>query len=605
MSQIATTPPRSGRQILSGAEHVYRRGFLTLVALAAVIYLPIVVVAFAVMNEMIPLGAGVADGQIVVGSQEALDRLRVILLVPTLLTAVALVLTTAALHFAIADQYLDGGFDLREALGSSLRRTGPVLGLFALTIIAIVAPWALLVASGGPASGLVGVGAVVALTVVTWIVATVGLFAVPPLMREDVGPLAAIGRSWAMLARSWWRITGLLIVTFLLVGIIWGIVGRGIEGLLVANASTPGRLVLGLFVSDAVPTVLLAPLVAAVVTVAYFDLRLRRGESLEDAPAVATPRPGVDPLGDIVAPAGAPPVAVPAAPANPAPTVPTPSSAVPPPPVPAPAVPPAGPAAPAIQAASVAPTPTPAMPAPPAPAHRTAPAVVPTVSAIPAAPVAPTPTPRPPQHPAHATPSHTAPTAPPLVATPPSPPRPPQAQPLTAPAAHPTRPAGPPRATPVPPVPLPRNAHAAPPAPPAPGGPPRRPAAPPRHPAGPPSTGVPGVPPASARAPRPAPPAPPAPGRPAQHAPPTPPPAPPRPTHPEAPGGARPPQGPPAPPTTGDPRRTAPPRPPGGHPAGPPRPPHPGRPPAPARPQRTAGRPPAPTPPGAPPARGA
>lgn len=67
-STAAIPTPLSGRQILAAGETTYRRGFVKLVALAAAIYLPVVMLAFAVMNEMIPLGAGVVDGKIVVGS---------------------------------------------------------------------------------------------------------------------------------------------------------------------------------------------------------------------------------------------------------------------------------------------------------------------------------------------------------------------------------------------------------------------------------------------------------------------------------------------------------------------------------------------------------
>lgn len=463
-STAAIPTPLSGRQILAAGETTYRRGFVKLVALAAAIYLPVVMLAFAVMNEMIPLGAGVVDGKIVVGSPAALDRLQLIMLAPILLTAVALVVTTAALHFALADQYLTDRCDLREAIRLSLRRVLPVLGLFLLTLMAVAIPWVGLIGYGR-VSGVLGLTAFIALPLVTWVIAMVGFFAVPTLMRENVGPIEALARSWKLLAGSWTRLTGLLLVTFLGVGVLWGIVGKLLESALVAGAETPGRLILGLFVSDAVPTVLLSPLIAAIVTVAYFDLRARRGEA--EAQATEDTRPvaadlGADPLGPL---APSPPAAVPAV-ASPATSAAAPAAAIAPP-LPSPAGPRARPAAPAPAAPAAGRGPAPHR-APSPPARATAP---------PPRPPAGRPTPPPASRPA------------PPVARPPAPgPRPPAAPLAPAPSqqrpAAPSRPAGPPTGPPRPPSP---PAHARPAGPPPPGRPAPAPARPTQaRPAGPP-----------------------------------------------------------------------------------------------------------------------
>src|SRR5207244_4396625 len=99
--------------------------------------------------------------------------------------------------------------------------------------------------------------------------------AIPAFMMEDVGALGALQRSSDLVKGRWWATLGrllaaivLLIVSLVVVGAIFGAVGNGLTDVtlyLVLNG-----------VGNVIADLVIVPFVAAVLTVIYIDLRVRK-----------------------------------------------------------------------------------------------------------------------------------------------------------------------------------------------------------------------------------------------------------------------------------------------------------------------------------------
>jgi hypothetical protein len=101
--------------------------------------------------------------------------------------------------------------------------------------------------------------------------------AVPAALAEAIGPLRALGRSWALTGRSWWRLAGILVVTYLLVAAAQSALGIFALPLAVVVPFVPQfvRGTIFLVVTTAAQVVGLPVLYLCLVLV-YFDLRIRR-----------------------------------------------------------------------------------------------------------------------------------------------------------------------------------------------------------------------------------------------------------------------------------------------------------------------------------------
>ena len=57
----------------------------------------------------------------------------------------------------------------------------------------------------------------------------------PALLAEDVGPVAALGRSFRLVSGRWWPTFGALLVMYLIVVVISGILGVLLGATLIAS----------------------------------------------------------------------------------------------------------------------------------------------------------------------------------------------------------------------------------------------------------------------------------------------------------------------------------------------------------------------------------
>lgn len=202
------------------------------------------------------------------------------------LQGLAVLLATAACLRAIAQAYLGEPTDWRSSLKYALRLAPSLLLLTLLYALGIVFGLLLLI--------LPGIWLYVA-----W------AFATPALLVEGIRGRKALGRSFGLVKGRWWRTFGVLVVGFILAAIVSTVVqavfiigivaGEGNDALVLVLSAIAG--IVGLAVST--------PFQAALLTVLYFDLRVRKeGFDLE----LLAQQIGatVEPAAAAAAPAGAP-----------------------------------------------------------------------------------------------------------------------------------------------------------------------------------------------------------------------------------------------------------------------------------------------------------
>ena len=116
---------------------------------------------------------------------------------------------------------------------------------------------------------------IVLIPLVMWILVSWSM-AIPVLLLERAGPLTSLRRSRALVRGNWWRLFAIFIVTYLLAGVISSGVGALVGGVAALvpglSADVRGGVLLTVL---AVTSALTEPVFPIVVTLLYFDLRVR------------------------------------------------------------------------------------------------------------------------------------------------------------------------------------------------------------------------------------------------------------------------------------------------------------------------------------------
>lgn len=255
--------PRRVGEILDGAVKVYVRNARTLMGLAALVIVPVQLVTAVVLLSIVPAGSDVPNGsgpfggfrRHTVPDPAAFLGADAVLIV---LGGVGSALITAACVKAVSDAYLDQPTGIGISVRFALRRLAGVIGMEILLVLGLLVGFIALVI---PGIWLYG----------AWSVA------MPALLIERRGPASALGRSNKLVQGRWWATAGVLLVSYVLVGIVSAIV----QGLLSAVAALPSHpsVVLAVVVatlSGTVGAVISNPFRAAVTTILYYDLRVRK-----------------------------------------------------------------------------------------------------------------------------------------------------------------------------------------------------------------------------------------------------------------------------------------------------------------------------------------
>jgi hypothetical protein len=284
--------------IFDRAVWIYRRGFVVLLAVAAVVQIPLALVegiigqrlettaaAFSRLNGTQP-----TPEELTALFQDAFPALIAASLTIGLVSFIAGLLLSPALIDTIARIHRGEPSSVGDAYSAALRSAPAILvgsiviglaaaGLFAAIVVAGIL---VVVVSRDSGVAVLAILATFILSLFAVIYVTVR-WAVwsQAVVLERRGPLDALGRSWQLVKGSMWRTLGIIVVVGIvagLAGLILGAIGGAVSSGLPAGWRSVLPTILGIFT---------ASWVQIVTTLLFFDLRARR----EGAVTEATPPP--------------------------------------------------------------------------------------------------------------------------------------------------------------------------------------------------------------------------------------------------------------------------------------------------------------------------
>lgn len=260
---------------LGAAFKLYGSNFVTLVAIVAVIIIPLQLLS-ALVGNLLATDVPVTESGVI--DVDALDAGVIVGIAATaialaIITAIGALLATAGAMKAIADDALGRKPHWQDSLGYAFSKIGALiagtvlyaLGLIAvalLGVVAIVILGAVIGAAGVVVGGIALIAALIAL-VVSWSIW------VPVVIVEDKGGFEALGRSNQLIDGRRWPVLGYLITMAIIVGLINAVLGGILLGIFDDPAS-PAQTVVNIALA-----VLTTPITAAAIVVLYFDQRVR------------------------------------------------------------------------------------------------------------------------------------------------------------------------------------------------------------------------------------------------------------------------------------------------------------------------------------------
>ncbi len=275
-----TLRPLSIGQIIDRATRLYRRQFWTYWSILAVVQIPIAILSLFIVyftfDNLITLfedpTAGFSTGNpLGINLASSLNNL---------LSLFVLQFANAALCVVVAEGYFGGKMTVGEAFGRLRTRWQSIAGVSVLSLalmigLAILTFIALITLIGWMA----GIGA---LMFYTWVVYPL---VIPAIMLEGQSAWSAIGRAWRLAKPRFWTLIWWVIALSLLILAIQA----GIQGLLVTVlgatlfegvmnqefGNTEVWAVMGVTIGTVLVGLFINPLRITVMTLIYFDLRVR------------------------------------------------------------------------------------------------------------------------------------------------------------------------------------------------------------------------------------------------------------------------------------------------------------------------------------------
>jgi hypothetical protein len=262
-------------ETLDGSLVIYRRQFGLFLQLAAV-------------TMSVPFLLLVYVGARFVGSPLLLMRLPsigegfAIVGVAIVFYLATLVLTAGTIR-VISDSYLGRTPQLRDALAQGLAKLGAlvwvglakgaILALLGIGMAVLVAVLAAIARGGALAASVVFVGVLGSVWVVGFVLCGYAVTTPVVVLERLPSTTAAFRRSWELTKQRKGKVLGLWVVAFLLTNTVPSMAFRGLGALM--QGAVPGLGITLTALGYAVP-LMLAPVVAAVITLIYYDLRVRR-----------------------------------------------------------------------------------------------------------------------------------------------------------------------------------------------------------------------------------------------------------------------------------------------------------------------------------------
>ena len=249
--------PLAFGEIVDVALKIFGRHWRTLVACVLVPTVPIQIVSVLVVLSIAPEQFDLSSRT--TSPSEGTDGAEIAgVLVVRLLEVLASILAWAACFKAVADGYLGREAGVAGSLRFGLPKIPRLLGLSIVAGALIVIGLILIIIPG--------------LVLMTFL-----SLAVPALLFERIGVFGAIGRSFELVSGRFWSILLLMIVTILallVVSFVFGLLLGGIGVAVSEDSEAVGAAVT--FVAAVIATAITTPIFAAIISVLYFDQRVRK-----------------------------------------------------------------------------------------------------------------------------------------------------------------------------------------------------------------------------------------------------------------------------------------------------------------------------------------
>jgi hypothetical protein len=262
-------------ETLDGSLVIYRRQFGLFLQLAAVtMSVPFLLLVY--------VGARFVGSSLVLTRLPSIGEGLAIVGVAIVFYLASLVLTAGTIR-VISDSYLGRTPQLRDAVTQGLTKLGAlvwvglakgaILTMVAVGMAVLVAGLVAVVRGGASAVLVVIVGVIGSIWAVGFVLC--GYAVTTPVLVLEGLPSAtgAFRRSWALTRQRKGKVLGLWVVAFLLTNTVPSMAFRALGALM--QGAVPGLGLTLTALGYAVPLVL-APVVAAVITLIYYDLRVRR-----------------------------------------------------------------------------------------------------------------------------------------------------------------------------------------------------------------------------------------------------------------------------------------------------------------------------------------
>jgi hypothetical protein len=240
-------------EILDVAIKITLRNWKTLVGLVA-----LTVVPFQVIVALIELSLAddtfATDGDTVQADEVAPFVAGFVLII--VLSGLSWLVSTGVAFRAVAEAYLGRKSNWRSSLSFIARRLHSLLWLTIVEGVLLVLGFVACIIPG----------------IWLWVSWSV---AIPVLLTEDVRGFKALGRSFRLVKGRWWPTFGLVLLGFLLTTIVGGLV-QAIFGALFFVADSDFAIFLTDTLGGSLSSIVTTPFLAAVITVLYVDLRVRK-----------------------------------------------------------------------------------------------------------------------------------------------------------------------------------------------------------------------------------------------------------------------------------------------------------------------------------------
>ncbi|MEX0989666.1 MAG: hypothetical protein WD206_05145 [Actinomycetota bacterium] len=244
-------PTRTFGEIFSAAFELYKENFTKLIGLVAIVVIPLTLLQYFLTNEVLVKDA-VLDLESGTITTTGWGEWWAVLGVSVLIGVIVQSILNGAIARAAAGTAIGESISTEAVYKFGLARLGPIIWISILVGLATLGGFILLIIPG----------------IYIWVKLSV---TVQALVVENKRGTEAMSRSWNLTKGYGWQVFGILIVTYILAGIVTGII-TAIFG--------DNWFLAGLGAS--VAQIIVLPFTALVLIVMYLDLRVRK-ENLDVA----------------------------------------------------------------------------------------------------------------------------------------------------------------------------------------------------------------------------------------------------------------------------------------------------------------------------------